>query len=262
MYQDFRITTIQTDTKNKMITITANFDIDPDTVNDANVQVYQKTSRNFIGYDITVAGKVVTLNLIDWPEPNLEYVIVVQKLKSILGDELASGIRRKIIFESSITAKLEIIEPNFDEVVTELKLKVKEILASEDDVYTNLYYIELATDAYFHDIKKKLDINKTELIIGDLSKGQYFIRGRVQSGEEYGIWSETGTFILGQIASDTEPIFDNGNNEDSDDEIFTPEIKVVSTPSNGDTPSSLLIEFDCEIDSDFIDNIILIRRTI
>lgn len=264
MVQDFRVSAIDVDLKNKSVTIACTMDIDPDTINDANVRLYSKTSRNDIEYVPKLNGKILTLELIDWPEPNLDYIIVIQQLKSVLGDDLVSGVRRKIIFESSICSKLEITYPAYDEVITDLKVAWKEILASEEHEYFNSYYIEISTENAFHNVLKKVEVSdRNEIDLSELLNGQYYVRGRVQKDNEYGSWSEIITFIIGDKAAKPGPIFDSGEeDQEEDEEIYTPEVKILTVPSNGETPESILIEFDCEIDPDYIEDIIVIRRSI
>jgi hypothetical protein len=262
MYQEFRISAINADLKNKSVTIESTFELDPDTVTEANIQLYCKDTRNDIGFDIKLAGKVITLNLLDWPEPNIDYVISVQKLKTVLGDELVSGVRRKLVFESSVCSKCEITYPAYDEVIENLKVAWKEILPSETSQYVSSYYIEISTESAFHNIVEHTTvIGRTELDISDLKDGQYFVRCRAQKDNEYGLWSDTITFIIGDETAKPGPIFDP-NNTDENEDIYIPDINVLSTPTNGTTPETILIEFDCDIDPDSIENIIVLRRQI
>lgn len=264
MVQDFRVSTIDVNLKNKSVVITCSMDVNPDTVNDANVQLFSKASRNVMEYVPKLNGKILTLELIDWPEPNFDYVIVVQNLKSVLGDDLVSGVRRKIIFESSICSKLEITYPAYDEVITDLKVAWEEILASDEHEYINSYYVEISTDNSFYHIVKKVEVvDRDEIDLSELLNGQYYVRGRVQKDNEYGSWGEIVTFIIGDKAAKPGPIFDSGESDQSDDDdIYIPEIKILTMPVNGETPESFLIEFDCEIDPDSIEDIIVIRRSI
>lgn len=267
MYQDFRILTVDTDIKNKSIVITSNFDISSETVTDANVQIYNKETRNNVEYKPILKGKVLTLELLDWPEPNIELVLSVQKLKTVLGDDLVAGVRRKIVFKSSICSKLEITYPSFGEVIDDLKVAWKEVLASSDHEYVNSFYIEISTENGFHNILKHFKTeNRNDINLSELSNGQYYVRGRVQKDDEYGAWSEIITFIIGDVSANPGPIFDPEDSDtpsdDSNDDIYTPDINIISRPINGETPKSILIEFDSEIDPDTIAEIIVIRRSI
>jgi len=261
MVREFKISAIDVEMQNKSIIVAFTMDIDPLTINDANIRVYSKASRNDVEYVSKLDGKILTLELIDWPEPNSEYVLIIQQLKSVIGDDLVSGIRRKVIFESSICSKLEITYPAYTEVITDLKVAWKEVLASEAHEYVSSYYIEISSENAFHNILKKvLVVDRNEVDLSELPNGQYYVRGRVQKDNEYGAWSEVITFIISDKAAKPEPIFDSG--EDEEDDIYVPTINIIATPQNGETPESILIEFDCEIDPDSVEDILVIRRSI
>jgi hypothetical protein len=257
MYQDFVVTTIDTNIKNKTITISASFDIDADSVNDETFQLYEKSSRNFIEIDFEVIDKRIIATLLQWPEPNVEYVLRIQKLKSILDDELVSGIRRKVIFESSIVSELKITYPAENEVINDLKAEWEEIVREEVHGSINSYYLEISTDNAFYNIIKKLDVvDRTNIDLSELQDGQYYVRGRVQKELEYSMWSDTITFVIGEVPSKPGSVFEE------DEPIYIPEMMILSQPQNGETPKSLLLEFDCDIDPESIKNILIIRRTI
>lgn len=265
MYQDFRILAIDADIKKKSVTIECNFDVDPESI--AEIGLLDKLSRNDVDFRSEVKGKVVSLVLTDWPSPNSEYVISIQKLKTMFGDELASGVRRKIIFKSSICSTVRITYPAYDEVITDLRAAWTEILADPSHASVDSHYVEISTEIGFHNIRKKVEIvGRTELDLTELPNGQYYIRVRAQKDGEYGTWSEVITFVVGDSPAKPGPIFDPQDPSDElpdfDNDIYAPAIKIVSVPEDGITPKSILIELDCEIDPDSIEDIIIIRRSI
>lgn len=264
MYQDFRILAIEADIKKKSITIECNFDIDPETLSE--IELLDRNTRNTVGLRSEVKGKVISLVLTDWPSPNSEYIISIQKLKTVLGDELASGIRRKIIFKSSICSTVKVTYPAYDEVITDLKAAWIESVPDASLSKVDSFYVEISTEIGFHNIRKKLEIvGRSELDLTELPDGQYYIRVRAQKDGEYGTWSEVVTFVVGDSPAKPGPIFDPQDPSDEQpdiDDIYTPVIKIISMPEDGVTPTSILIEFDQEIDPDSIDDIIIIRRSI
>jgi hypothetical protein len=268
MFQDFSVLAVDTDLKTKSVLIEFNLDIASESVNDSTINIFDRTTKNTAEFISKVNGKSVVLELIEWPTPNVEYIVKVQKLKSILGDELPVGFRKSIKFASAICTEVDIISPAFDEVIDELKLEWKEVLTADTQKPFNAYYIEIAKDPYFNNIVKKTNVEqKDEIVLTDVNKGQYFVRCRVQDSTGYGKWSEVISFIFGDTAAPADPIYDdNENNETPDEPIYVENsvLNVTSQPIDGETPSSILIEFDGDIDIDSInkDNIVLIRRTI
>lgn len=259
MYQEFAVSTIDTDIRVKTITINFSHDIDPASIDDSTIQIINRKTRDLMDYHFEVNGKAISIKLMEWPFPNQEYILKVEKLKNILGDTLVSGIRKKIIFESSLCSTIEIIKPAFNEVVDEIIVQWKEIKQDPKQDYVNSYYVEISSEANFYNIAYESIITDQDTIkFPSPKKGQYFVRCRVQKDDQYGFWSETITFLIDNTPAEPETIFDP--EEDIDEPIFLEDIHIVTSPRNGETPKSILIEFDCEIDSDFLDNIVIIRR--
>jgi hypothetical protein len=268
MFQDFRITAVSTDIRTKSILLNTNFDIDPATVNDATVQVYDRVSsiESEIKAEV-VNGKDILITFKEWPKPNVEYMIRVSDLKTVLGEPLVSGLRRKIVFESSICSRLAIISPAYNEVITNLKVVWKEVLAESTDTLVGSYYLEISTENAFHNlVRDTIVTSSTELDIRDIPNGQYYVRGRVQKDNEYSLWSDVITFLVGDESANPDPIYDPEDGEplpsDDDMPIYNPDIQIVSVSEDGITPESIMIEFDCDIDPASIVDIILIRRSL
>lgn len=258
MYQEFLVSVIKTDMRQKQITVEFSHDIDPSSIDDGTIQIIHRKTRDLIDYNIHVAGKVVSITLLEWPFPNEEYILKIEKVKNILGDTLVSGIRKKIIFKSSVCSTVDITSPAFNEVINELVVKWVENKKDETHELVNSFYLEISSEANFYNINyKTLVTDQLEVELPVLKAGQYYVRCRAQKEEQYGFWSETITFLIDKTPAKPEAIFDS---EEDDEPIFLEDITIVSTPKSGETPSSIMIEFDCEIDSDFLDNIILIRR--
>jgi hypothetical protein len=265
MYQDFSINAVLTDTKTKSIAIAATFDIDQTTVTDSNIQLVDIFNKNNTNITFEVVSKGFVVHLTEWPIPNKEYMIRIQNLKSVTGESLSAGVRRKVTFLSSICSTLEITYPSFNEEISDLKVSWKETPVLVTDTLVNSYLIEISTENAFYNVLRSSEvIGKNSLDLKDLPQGQYYVRGRVQQAGEYGAWSETITFIVKENTNSSPQIPGSTNNDDAleDEDIYKQPIRVVTTPDHGETPSSIIIEFDCEIDPDFLDNIIVIRRSI
>lgn len=259
MHQEFIVTTVNTDIRTKTITIDFTHDVDLASIDDSTIQIINRKTRDLVDYKVETSNKTITIILLEWPEPNQEYILKVEKLKNILGDLLVSGIRKKIIFESSLSALVKVVSPAFNEVINELVVKWIEEKTNPEATDVNSYFIEISPDANFYNVAHQTIVtDQTEVTLSSLEKGQYFVRCRVQKDEEYGFWSETITFLIDKTPEKPGAIFDP--EEDNDEPIFIDDIHIIGQPKNGETPESILIEFDCEIDSDFLDSIIVIRR--
>ena len=257
MYQEFLVSVVSTDIRNKTLTIEFSNDIDPASIDDATIQIINRSTRDIVDYSFEVKGKAVSIILLEWPIPNQEYILKVDKLKNILGDILVSGIRKKIIFESSLCSTVTITNPAFNEIIKEMEVKWIEEKQDTEHELVNSYYIEIADDTNFYRlVHKTLVTDQNEVELPALSRGQYFVRCRVQKDEQYGFWSETVSFLVDKTPAKPEAIFD----EEDDEPIFIDDMRILTVPKNGETPESILIEFDCNIDSDFLDNIVIIRR--
>lgn len=262
MYQDLRILSVDANMQLKRVTIELNFDVDAETVNSSNIELLSKADRTLVDYTTEIKGKVITLTLVRWPIPNFEYVIAISNLKNVMGEKLASGVRRKLVFKSSICSTVQILQPAYSEVITDLKATWEEKLADPTHAYVHAYRVEVSEDNAFYTLERHTEVTgKKEVDLQDLKDGQYYIRVRAQKDGEMGPWSEVITFLVGEAAAKPEPIFDS-EEEDEDDDVYVPDIKVLSVSEDGITGASILIEFDCEIDPDLIDDILLIRRVI
>lgn len=258
MQNDFTINEITINSMTKTICIHPAFDIDPDSINEGSIQLFKREDRTFINYDYKIEGKLIYLVLKEYPEPNQEYVLKINKLKNILGKELDFGIRKKIIFKSSITSKANIISPAFNEEISKLYIKVEELLVDEKQSFINSFFIEISSDVNFYNIITSTQLNqRNEVELDNIKPGQYYIRTRIQTDKEYGLWSETNTFfVIDKNKNDRDYI------EDDNKPIYIEEMKILSSPKQGETPKSFLFEMDCPIDSDFLDKIIILREEV
>ena len=74
------------------------------------------------------------------------------------------------------------------------------------------------------------------VVFPDMEQGQYYIRARVQKGEEYGLWSETIGFLFEET---TKP-----SNPDDDEIVYIEEIEILSGIEHGLIGESFLFELN------------------
>lgn len=255
MDYNFCINEVTTSLYTKSITINTSFDIDPESVNDSTIKFNEFSSKNLVDYKLEVEGKSIILTLLDWPKPNQEYLLIVNGIKNILGNDLQSGTKRKITFESGITSNISLIHPSYDEVISDLRLEWEEKLVDESAQLVNSYYLEIATENAFNNIIRNTKVQNANTInLADINNGQYYVRIRAEKLNEYGPWSEVSTFIVDSVSNNTIP--EPELNQEYD-QIYVPEIGIELKPENGTTPTSFIIRFNREIDPNSINNIVV-----
>jgi len=254
MYQDFRIISIDTSYTQKTIYITTSFDIDATSVNSSNIQVYDRVTKQEVGLAYKVQENQLIIELTEWPTPEIDYIVAISKIKSIIDDDLIAVDKNKISFKNAIVNTVQITSPTPMQVISDVNIEWIEKCPLPNIISYNNYRIQISTENVFHNIIKDINIkSQLNTIITDLDYGQYYIRMRVENNEETGLWSDIITFYLQEevesISEDDTPIY------------ITP-IEIISSPFSGETPSSILIELNTEIDPSTVEDIIVIRRDI
>lgn len=272
MYNEFSLQSIDTSTKERLIKVTVNKDIDFNGTKDLVVEVFERHTKTPLIVDYSIEENALLIKLRDWPIPNTQYILGVKGLKSVIGEELSGNIKARVEFPSNITSKAEIISPSNFEKVEELNIKLKELLAKEGDKYINSFYVEVSTDNAFINVPYKLSIKeKDNVSIALRSKGQYYIRARVEDYNDkdniqYGDWSEVITFIYGNESESGEMPPITGPDEEIEDDdpiVQIDEFEIISMPEQGETPESFLFEFSIELENLLNDdNIIIIRKDV
>lgn len=274
MYQEFLVLSIDTLLNEKKILITTNRDIDPNTLKDTIIEVYERGTKTPLLFEPVIEAKNLAINLKDWPIPNTDYILSVKGLTSVAEEKLPSNIKRTIKFDSSVVSKVNIISPSMFEKIDDVFIELKELADKEEDLVGS-YYVEVSTDNAFYNIVAKGTFSKTVFKLALNKNKQYFIRARVQTTDEniqYGIWSEVITFIYGEEVEDGGiPDIEEPNDPD-DDYPETPdddgpivdleEFEIISQLDQGVTPEQLIIEFSKEIDVFSIDDIIITRKVV
>jgi hypothetical protein len=278
MYKKFHLSSIEQLVAEKRIDLKFNFDIDEQSVKVDRINLVT-SNGDHVEFKPVVDGDVISLFLDRWPLPNETYQIIIEKeIKNISGSYLESSIRRKIVFKSEITSIVSIKNPyNFQ------KIEQFDFEITDSENY-NSYYVEIAKENRFYNLLYSGSVytnNLNLLFPEEPSKGQYYIRARIQDGTEYSKWSDVTTFIYKDVcncnypqedgpSADTEMpsawdnIYNNINeNPYINANIPTIEIEddleIVSGPTNGITPKTFFFEFDRDLDIES-GEIIVIKR--
>lgn len=278
MYKKFHLSSIEQLVAEKRIDLKFNFDIDENSVQSSSISLVTM-SGNHVTFKPKVIDDTIYLYLDTWPTPNEKYQIIVEKsIKNISGTPLDSSIRRKITFETDITSFVSIKSPYNFQKVDKFDF---DIIDSEN---YNSYYVEIAKENRFYNLLYSGNIytNKLDILFPEEPEcGQYYIRARVQTGSEYGAWSDVTTFIYKDVCNCDYPeqnipsanaempsawqeVYKNVNeNPYANVEIPTIEIEdeleLISGPSNGSTPKTFLFEFDRDLDESSCE-IVVIKR--
>lgn len=258
MYQNFSITGVNPDFAKNQIVVQASLDVEKDSVNDNTVELFSKTDGTYVNIEFKVDGKYIYVIIKNEIVLNSEYILRISKIKNILGEVMVSGIRRKIVFETEIKEIPTIISPNNYEVIEDLKISLNvDGKSSITSLKDKSYFIQIADDVAFIDIKLETTISEDNTTLKDLEPGQYFIRARVIKNKEVGLWSDTETFIL-----KAKKEIDCKACCQTEDPEYIQYVSVIAFPSNGETPEDIVIEFDGEIDPSSLQEITIIRRDI
>lgn len=284
MFQEFNIIDIIPNYADKTIKITTTFDIDPDSVNDSTISILNKHGGLQLGLSFYVDKKEISIFIKDEIVPNIEYYLRINNgLKTVIGDELRNGVRRRIVFKSAINKIPEILSPAYNQIINKLNVIVSGIdesvfempsLDDEDDVVKvkAYYYIQISKDMAFINNVFDTMLFQDEGTFKLDEECQYYMRcrieGKTSKGDKIvGPWGSTTTFVLAEIEDDVledekdKPDYDYEDAPNIEPE-FIEEIKILLEPENGCIPESFLFEFSEEIDPDFIDGITIIRRDV
>lgn len=260
MYQEFSETTIDTIIAKKQLIVTFTKDIDTFAMKDTKIDVFERSGRTPINFSNIVDGNKLIITFDSWPIPNSEYILSIQNIKAVDGDELQTDIKKRIVFKSNIVSTVKIISPTNFEEVDELIVQLKEECDDESKL-KNSFYIEIAEDnAFISHVVKTLVTDKTTLKISLPKQGNYFIRARVQvdnNSTEYGFFSDTISFLYG----DKNKKDDNIDIDDPQEPVLDLEEFTVKTNiEQGVTPDVIKLEFSKDINELILNNIIITRK--
>jgi len=255
MYQDFRIISIDTSYAQKTIYITTSFDIDATSVDSSNIQVYDRVTKQEVGLTCKVQETQLVIELAEWPTPEIDYIVAISEIKSVIDDDLIAIDKNKVSFKNAIANTVQITSPTSMQILSDINIEWIEKCPLPNIIFYDNYRIQISTENVFYNIIKDINIkSQSNTLIEDLSYGQYYVRIRVEDNETTGLWSDITTFVFQEAK--LEPILDN------DTPIYIAPMEIISFPLSGETPSSILIELNTEIDPLTINDIIVIRRDV
>lgn len=272
MYGEFSLITIDTLLLERKIVITTNMDLDKNKIDQAVIEVYERQTKTPLIFNYEFANKKLIINLLDWPIPNSEYIIGVKNIHSVTGETL-ENIKRRIAFPSGVISKAKLLSPSMFEKVKSLDVKIDEIADDAKDLVGS-YFIEVSTDnAFINNVISTFTTSK-EITLEPKSIGQYYIRIRPEirnnnTVSDYGVWSETITFIYKEVKTDVPPEMDNEYLPDYEDEtdneddpiVILDDFEIINHPGQGESPQDgFVFEFNMDIDEFSLDDIIVIRK--
>lgn len=260
MLQKFEVVDIDTDLFHRKLKITLSLAPDEETVKKDTIYIGEEDTGRVLDFNIVVNNKVIELDLLEWPKPNVNYNLFIQKgIMSIAEDELDAALRRKLVFESTITSKIDIISPNDNEKLKSLDIVWEEVVREAGAQKTGAYYIEISSDTGFYKIEKTSRVAlKQNISLTDLPTGQYFMRIRAQKDDMYGVWSDVVTFYFGNSPSSSQG---TGGSTGVDDTKPIVDMDVLVKPESGITPTAAVFKFSHDIDASSIKNMSLYNAT-
>ena len=206
-YSKFSIQEIIPDLSQKKITIKTNFKVDPKSVSESTVALYNYDKSTLEIYQLTVDGKNITVLLSDYPADGGRYYLKVANIVDALGRVLNISYDEYITFESDLKTKLQIISPVSRETLKSrtVTIKIKSLSDIEEDAVCK---IEIASDNIFYN---KLAVLEQQLINGELTvdttierEGQIYIRARMEKTDTIvGDWTEVICFNIYTIQMDS-----------------------------------------------------------
>lgn len=249
-YIKFCIVAVETSLKDQSIYVTFNKEIDTDTVSLQNIvlAVNDTVTAPVTNFKIIVGEdlKTVKLLLADTPAVNTPYVLVIRDtVQDLEGNNLDKSLFRNVMFNSNVTSDVIINSPANFEIITDQTFSWEE--TGDNLVYS--YRLQISSDTGFHNIQADALIkDKQSVTLGaKLKPGQYFFRMRAEQGEEFGLWSQTRTFLVQQSneyeeesvsedqqdTEDTETVIEDLVRDIKDDRIIVEE-----GPVSGVTPTT------------------------
>jgi hypothetical protein len=272
LYNEFSIQSVEPDLSAKRITITTNFKVDPNSVTLKTVSYYNYDTKKLELYQLRVDGKIIYIELDDYPAHDQRFYLKVAGIKDALGRTLLVNYDDYIKYDNDVITKVEILSPVSRET---LKTRDVYIAIKAKEVIDNIKYrIEIGLDNVF--FKKIATLvcssndrsikNDDELIITNEEyfsdgvsiyttierEGQLFIRARAELDEEVvGEWSEVSSFNIYTVHMDSiETTFLEEyltTNDLFEDELTLEEVQIIDKTEHAVSVPSFFIEFNKEI---------------
>lgn len=247
-YIKFCIVAVEASLKDQSIYVTFNKEIDTDTISLQNVilAVNDTVTAPVAHFQIIVGNdlKTVKLLLTDTPVVNTPYILVIRDtVQDLEGNNLDKSLFRNVMFHSNVTSDVTIKSPANFEIVTEQKIVWEETGKN----LVGSYRLQIGSDTGFHNTQvDTLITDQQSITLGaTLKAGQYYLRMRVEQGEEFGLWSQIKTFLVQQDKEYEEENVGEDQQATDDEEtviedlvcdIKDDRIVVEESPANGVTP--------------------------
>ena len=290
MYQEFCILDVEPKAYEKKLIIYTNKDLSRTRFEtEAQVQVYERKSKSeaLFTKSIDETNKNIVIEFNDWPIPNTEYIVSVKNLYTVVDEPIESNIKKKVVFPSTIASTITITEPAMFQQIKENNLTVTFIETSETSELINSYYLEIGTNTAFDNIVVHSNVKEKSIKIDVPAPNQYFLRVRAEKEDksEYGKWSDTISFRVGDrintedkddpnyndhnydidpdIKKDPDiddPKKDNPDEPDIDIDLET--FEVLNKIKQNVTPENILLQLSKEIDPDCVPNIMIIKSEV
>ena len=229
MIMDFSIVSVEPSLLENAITIYFSKDVDPDSVNPDDIFVMTHDNRAAVPFDIETDEDTVKITSKTGFEPNTDYMILVQGgITDLVGTELADPLVRTVHFGGDVTNIVRVVEPIDFEIVDKIAMRWEEydkngkIITPEDIL--DFFEVQIAQENAFYNIvcTTTTAVGDTNVVLKEpIEEGQYYFRVRARNGEQFGRWSNVGTFVFKK--KEDVPVEDPPAEDDPGEETPAPE---------------------------------------
>lgn len=198
MYKEFALVDMEVNPTEKQIKLFFTGNVDPDTINSDTIAMVHAESQKIHRLKFRTSKKVVIITILDEINPGEEYRLDINKtIKDIVGAKLQSSLIRHVYFNTNIYSNVRILSPANHELVDgTFMCEWQEILRDKRRKPVLEYRLQIADNINFNPIEiDTVVVNKQRIGFPKLkNQQQYYIRIRVESGNEFGKWSDVATF--------------------------------------------------------------------
>lgn len=198
MYKEFALVDMEVNPSEKQIKLFFTGNVDPDTINSDTIAMVHAESQKIHRLKFRTSKKVVIITVLDEINPGEEYRLDINKtIKDIVGAKLQSSLIRHVYFNTNIYSNVRILSPaNYELVDGTFMCEWQEILRDKRRKPILEYRLQIADNINFNPIEiDTVVVNKQRIGFPKLkNQQQYYIRIRVESGNEFGKWSDVATF--------------------------------------------------------------------
>lgn len=198
MYKEFALVDMEVNPTEKQIKLFFTGNVDPDTINSNTIAMVHAESQKIHRLKFRTSKKIVIITVLDEINPGEEYRLDINKtIKDIVGAKLQSSLIRHVYFNTNIYSNVRILSPANHELVDgTFMCEWQEILRDKRRKPVLEYRLQIADNINFNPIEiDTVVVNKQRIGFPKLkNQQQYYIRIRVESGNEFGKWSDVATF--------------------------------------------------------------------